>query len=347
VRLTRLFDDQTAGLGGKAAALYALLIAANFGAWGWAVAAFRGDAVLLGTALLAYGLGLRHAVDADHITAIDNVTRKLMQEGKRPIGAGFFFALGHSSVVIVAATAIALTAGGVQARFPGLIQSGSVLGTAISASFLLAIAALNAAVLVGVYRLFRQTARGGDIGQQQLDALLGQRGFFARLFRRLFRLVARSWHMYPLGFLFGLGFDTASEIGLLGIAAAEAAKGLSVWSILVFPALFTAGMSLIDASNGVLMVGVYGWALTDPVRKLTYNLTVTGISVIIAVAIGGIEAIGLVADKIGLAGGPWDIVNAAAGEIGVFGYMIVALFILTWLVSLLLYRLKAPHKISA
>jgi len=345
--MTRLFDDQTAGLGGKAVALYALLIAANLGAWGWAVAAFRGDAVLLGTALLAYGLGLRHAVDADHITAIDNVTRKLMQEGKRPIGAGFFFALGHSSVVIVAATAIALTAGGVQARFPGLIQSGSVLGTAISASFLLAIAALNAAVLVGVYRLFRQTARGGDMGQQQLDALLGQRGFFARLFRRLFRLIARSWHMYPLGFLFGLGFDTASEIGLLGIAAGEAAKGLSVWSILVFPALFTAGMSLIDAGNGVLMVGVYGWAFTDPVRKLTYNLTVTGISVIVAVAIGGIEAIGLVADKLGLAGGPWDIVNAAAGEIGVFGYMIVALFVLTWLVSLLVYRLKAPHKISA
>ena len=347
MRLTRLFDDQTAGLGGKAAALYALLIAANLGAWGWALAAFRGDVVLLGTALLAYGLGLRHAVDADHIAAIDNVTRKLMQEGKRPIGAGFFFALGHSSVVIVAATAIALTAGGVQARFPGLIQSGGALGTAISAAFLLAIAALNAAVLVGVYRLFRQAGRGGDAGQQQLDALLGQRGFFARLFRRLFRLIARSWHMYPLGFLFGLGFDTASEIGLLGIAAAEAAKGLSVWSILVFPALFTAGMSLIDASNGVLMVGAYGWAFTDPARKLTYNLTVTGISVVVAVAIGGIEAIGLVADKLGLAGGPWDIVSAASGEIGMFGYMIVALFVLTWLVSLLVYRLKSPHKISA
>jgi high-affinity nickel-transport protein len=347
VQPTRLFDDHAACLKGKAAALYALLIAANLGAWGWAAAAFRDDAVLLGTALLAYGLGLRHAIDADHIAAIDNVTRKLMQEGKRPIGAGFFFALGHSSVVIVAATAIALTAGGVQARFPGLIESGSALGTAISASFLLAIGALNAAVLVGVYRLFRQTARDGDMGRQQLDALLGQRGVFARLFRRLFRFIARSWHMYPLGFLFGLGFDTASEIGLLGIAAAEAAKGLSVWSILVFPALFTAGMSLIDASNGVLMVGAYGWAFTDPVRKLTYNLTVTGISVVVAAAIGGIEAAGLVIDKLGLAGGPWDIVSAAAGDIGVFGYMIVALFVLTWLVSRLVYRLKGPHKISA
>ena len=347
MQLTRLFDDHATCLKGKAAALYALLIAANLGAWGWATTAFRGDAVLLGTALLAYGLGLRHAVDADHIAAIDNVTRKLMQEGKRPIGAGFFFALGHSSVVIVAATAIALTAGGVQARFPGLIESGSTLGTAISASFLLAIAALNAAVLVGVYRLFRQTARDGDMGRQQLDALLGQRGVFARLFRRLFRFIARSWHMYPLGFLFGLGFDTASEIGLLGIAAAEAAKGLSVWSILVFPVLFTAGMSLVDASNGVLMVGAYGWAFTDPVRKLYYNLTVTGISVVVAVVIGGVEAAGLVIDKLGLAGGPWDIVSAAAGDIGVFGYMIVALFVLTWLVSLLVYRMKGPHKISA
>jgi len=342
-----LFDDRAAGLRGKAVTLYALLIAANLGAWGWAAAAFRGDVVLLGTALLAYGLGLRHAVDPDHIAAIDNVTRKLMQEGKRPIGVGFFFALGHSSVVIVAATAIALTAGSVHANFPGLIESGSVVGTAISAAFLLAIATLNTAVLIAVYRMFRQAARGGDTGQQQLDAMLRQRGFFARLFRRLFRLIARSWHMYPLGFLFGLGFDTASEIGLLGIAAAEATKGLSVWSILVFPALFTAGMSLVDATNGVLMVGAYGWAFTDPIRKLTYNLTVTGISVLVALVIGGIEAAGLIADKLGLTGGVWDIASAAAGEIGVFGGAIVALFVLSWLVSLLVYRLKSPHKISA
>ena len=347
VSMIGLFDDEPVRLRAKTIGIYVLLIVGNVLAWVWAFIEFADHPVLLGTASLAYTFGLRHAVDPDHIAAIDNVTRKLMQEGKRPIGAGFFFALGHSSVVIIAATAIALTAGGVQARFPGLIESGSTLGTAISASFLLAIAALNAAVLVGVYRLFRQTARDGDMGRQQLDALLGQRGVFARLFRRLFRFIARSWHMYPLGFLFGLGFDTASEIGLLGIAAAEAAKGLSIWSILVFPVLFTAGMSLVDASNGVLMVGAYGWAFTDPVRKLYYNLTVTGISVVVAVSIGGIEAIGLVIDKLGLSGGPWDIVSAAAGDIGVFGSMIVALFVLTWLVSLLVYRLKASHKISA
>ena len=340
-QLVRLFDDRAAGLRGKVVWLYAVLIAANLCAWAWAIAAFRGNPVLLGTALLAYGLGLRHAVDADHIAAIDNATRKLMHERKRPIGVGFFFALGHSSVVVVAATAIALTAGSVQSHFPGLIESGSAVGTAISASFLLAIAALNAAVLVGLYRLSRRP-EDGVRRKQQLDAMLGQGGFFARLFRRLFRLIGRSWHMYPLGFLFGLGFDTASEIGLLGIAAAEAAKGLSVCSILIFPVLFTAGMSLIDATNGVLMVGAYGWAFTDPLRKMTYNLTVTGLSVILALVVGAIELASVLAEELGLAAGVRDAVNTAAADIGVFGYGMIGLFIFVWLVSLLMSRPKAP-----
>jgi high-affinity nickel-transport protein len=343
----RLFDDGHAGLRGKIVALYAILIVANLGVWGCAIAAFGGDVVLLGTALLAYGLGLRHAVDADHIAAIDNVTRKLMQEGKRPLGVGFFFALGHSTVVIVAGSAIALTAGGLQSRFPGLIESGSALGTAISAAFLLAIGALNGAVLVAIWRLLHGSVRAGDQSQHQLEVILARRGLFARLFRRLFGLIGRSWHMYPLGLLFGLGFDTASEIGLLGIAASEAAKGLSVGSILVFPALFTAGMSLIDATDGVLMLGAYGWAFADPSRKLYYNLAVTGISVVVAVMVGGIEALGLLADKLGFVGGPWEAIAAAAGEIGMLGYAIVVLFIVTWFVSLLIYRLKAPQKIGA
>ena len=340
-QLVHLFDDRAAGLRGKVAWLYTVLIAANLGAWLWAIAAFRGNPVLLGTALLAYGLGLRHAVDADHIAAIDNATRKLMHERKRPIGVGFFFALGHCSVVVVAATAIALTAGGVQSHFPGLIESGSAVGAAISASFLLAIAAVNAAVLVGLYR-FSRRPEDRDRGQQKLDAMFGQGGFFARLFRRLFRLIGRSWHMYPLGFLFGLGFDTASEIGLLGIAAAEAAKGLSVCSILIFPVLFTAGMSLIDATNGVLMVGAYGWAFTDPLRKMSYNLTVTGLSVILALVVGTIELASVLGEELGLAGGAWDTVNTAAADISVFGYGIVGLFIFLWLVSLLMSRPKAP-----
>jgi len=344
--LTRLFDDEDAGLRGKSTTLYAILIAANLAAWSWAGAAFGSDPVLLGTALLAYGLGLRHAVDADHIAAIDNVTRKLMQDGKRPIGVGFFFALGHSTVVLIAGTAIALTAASLQSRFPGAIEFGSALGTAISACFLLAIGAGNAFVLVTIWRSLRHSARNESAGERQLEGMLSQRGLLARVFRRLFEFITRSWHMYPLGFLFGLGFDTASEIGLLGIAAGEAAKGLPFESILVFPALFMAGMSLIDATDGILMVGVYGWAFAEPVRKLYYNVAVTGFSVIVAVVIGGIEAAGLIDQKLGFVGGLWDTIAAAVGEMGI-GYVIIALFVLAWLVSLLIYRPKTPDRIGA
>jgi high-affinity nickel-transport protein len=327
--------------------LYAGLGAANLLAWLWAWAAFRGSPMLLGTALLAYGFGLRHAVDADHIAAIDNVTRKLMQEGKRPIGVGFFFALGHSTVVVAASVAIALTASTLQARFPGLVAAGGVIGTAVSAAFLFAIAILNLAVLVGVFRVFRRVRRGGACEDIEIDRLLARRGLLGRVFRRLFRLIGQSWHLYPLGLLFGLGFDTATEIGLLGISAAEAVKGLPIWSILVFPTLFTAGMSLIDTTDGVLMLGAYGWAFVDPVRKLYYNLTITGISVAVAVAIGGIEALGLAAEKLGLEGGLWDAAGAAAEALPTLGYAIVAIFAASWLVSFLVYRMRGDGKLSA
>src|SRR5205814_6361396 len=210
-----------AGLRGKVVCLYAVLIAANLGAWAWAIAAFSGNAVLLGTALLAYGLGLRHAVDADHVAAIDNATRKLMQEGKRPIGLGFFFALGHSTVVIVAGSAIALVAGSVQSRFPGLIETSSAIGMAASACFLLIIGALNTVLLVTVWRAIRQRGKTGDAGQRQLDAVLGRSGLFARLFRSLFGLIARSWHMYPLGFLFGSVLTPQARSGSLGLPRAR------------------------------------------------------------------------------------------------------------------------------
>ncbi|MGH7092332.1 MAG: HoxN/HupN/NixA family nickel/cobalt transporter, partial [Stellaceae bacterium] len=269
--LHRLFDDRTAQVKAKIAGLYAGLVAANFAAWVWALLAFRGNPVLLGTALLGYGFGLRHAVDADHIAAIDNVTRKLMQEGKRPIGVGFFFALGHSTVVIAAAAVIAFTASTLQTRYPGLIEAGGVIGTVVSALFLFGIALINVLVMIGVFRLFCRVRQGGHYHDDELDVFLARRGVMGRVFRRLFRLIARSWHMYPLGFLFGLGFDTATEIGLLGISAAEAMRGLSIWSILVFPALFTVGMSLVDTTDGVVMLGAYGWAFVNPVRKLYYN----------------------------------------------------------------------------
>jgi high-affinity nickel-transport protein len=312
-------------------------------AWAWAFASFHGYPLLMGTALLAYGFGLRHAVDADHIAAIDNVTRKLMQEGKRPIAVGFFFSLGHSTVVVAASCVIALMATTPQKRFPGLI----VVGTSVSAVFLFLIAMINIIVLAGIFRLFRRVRRGEEYTEDELNIFLARRGLLGRLFRTLFRLISRSWHMYPLGLLFGLGFDTATEIGLLGISAAQATKGLSTWSILVFPALFTAGMSLADTSDGVLMLGAYGWAFVNPVRKLFYNLTITFISVVVAVLVGGIEALGLVAEKLGLEGGIWDRVNIAADNFGVVGYLVIGIFIASWLASFVIYRVMGYDKIGS
>jgi high-affinity nickel-transport protein len=333
-----IFDDEANGLGPKVIRLYSALIAVNLLVWVWAFAAFRSYPLLLATALIAYGFGLRHAVDADHIAAIDNVTRKLMQEGKRPITVGLFFSLGHSTVVFAASLLIALTASSVQQRFPGLIEVGGVVGTLVSVFFLIGIAIINFFVLVGVYRLFQHVRRGKTYTEEELNVLLSSRGLFGRLLRGLFRLISRSWHMYPLGFLFGLGFDTATEIGVLGISAAEASKGLSVWSILVFPALFTAGMSLVDSSDGLLMVGAYGWAFMNPVRKLRYNLVITGFSVVVAVLVGAIEAVSLVGDKFGLEGGLWVTADTAAARFGTVGYLVIVIFAATWLVSFVIYR---------
>jgi high-affinity nickel-transport protein len=269
-----------------------------------------------------------------------------MQEGKRPIGVGFFFALGHSTVVIIAVAVIAVTASTLQDRFPGLLAVGGVIGTTVSAGFLFIIAMINLMVLVGVYRLFQRVRRGGTYVEDELNVFLAQRGLFGRLFRRLFRLIGRSWHMYPLGFLFGLGFGTATEIALLGISASEAAKGISVWSILVFPALFTAGMSLVDTTDGVLMLGAYGWAFVNPIRKLYYNLTITGVSVVVALAIGSIETLGLVADELGLDGGIWNVVNAANDNFGALGYAIIGVFVASWLISLVVYRVMGYDKLN-
>jgi high-affinity nickel-transport protein len=345
--LFRAFDDGTSDMRNKTLGIYGLLIGFNLLAWAWALLAFRDNFAMLGSCLLAYSFGLRHAFDADHIAAIDNVTRKMMQEGKRPLSVGLFFSLGHSAVVVILAIGIALTATALQTHFSQFKALGGIISTGVSALFLFTIAAANIVVLVGVWRSFRNVRRGGKLVEEDLDLLLANRGLMARLFKRLFRLVEHSWQMFPLGFLFGLGFDTATEVGLLGISAAEAAKGVSIWSILVFPALFTAGMSFMDTSDGVLMTGAYGWAFVKPIRKLYYNLTITSVSVVVAVAIGGIEALGLIADQLGLEGGFWSGVGALNDNFGTLGYAIVGIFVVSWIVSAAIYKLKRYDEIEA
>jgi nickel/cobalt transporter (NiCoT) family protein len=342
----RSLNDGAAGLRGKVIGIYGLLIAINVAAWAWALAAFHDYPVLLGTAFLAYGFGLRHAVDADHIAAIDNVTRKLMQEGKRPIAAGFYFSLGHSTVVVLASIGVAITAAAFKEQLESFQTVGGAIGTAISAAFLLLIATINVVILVNVYRVFCRVKNGNAVGDEELNLMTAGGGVFARACRSLFRLIGASWHMYPLGFLFGLGFDTATEVGLLGISAAEASGGLSMWSILVFPALFTAGMTLIDTTDSILMVGAYGWAFVKPIRKLYYNLTITFVSVVVAVIVGGVEALGILAEKFGFRGGLWDAVSSLNDNFGALGYLIIGIFAASWLVSLLLYHVKGYDRLE-
>jgi high-affinity nickel-transport protein len=336
--LTRAFDDRASGLRVRLVALYTLLLAANLGAWGWALFAFRHHPVLLGTALLAYSFGLRHAVDADHIAAIDNVTRKLMQEGKRPVSVGFWFSAGHSTVVVLAALAIAVTTTELASRFAAWKDVGGIIGTSVSTLFLFAVAAMNIVILAGVWKTFRHVRAGGAFADQDFDLLLNSRGLLARLFRPLFGLVTKGWHMLPLGFLFGLGFDTATEVALLGISATQAGEGMSIWSILVFPALFAAGMSLIDTTDGVLMLGAYNWAFVKPMRKLYYNLVITAVSVVVAVLIGGIEGLGLIGGQLGLEGWFWTGIGALNDNFNGIGFVIVGVFIFAWVASLVIYR---------
>jgi len=347
-----LFDDEAHNIRNKGFGIYAFLIAANVLAWAWALIEFGDSPVLLGAAFLAYIFGLRHAVDADHIAAIDNVVRKLMQTGKRPLAVGFFFSLGHSTVVILAVVAIAATAAALQTQFEGFKEVGGIIGTSVSAAFLLILALANLMILRGVWKSFQHVRRGGSLNEDDLDLLMSKSGFFARIFRPLFRTVNRSWHMYPLGFLFGLGFDTATEIGLLGLSAMQAAQGMSMWSVLVFPALFTAGMALVDTMDSGLMVGAYGWAFVNPVRKLWYNLTITAVSVLVAVLIGGLEALGLISDKLGLEGAFWAMIEELNDDLASFGFVVIGVFIVSWIASLLIYRWKrfdqiVPEKMIA
>lgn len=337
--LSRVFSESSHEVRSRVIAIYAFLVGFNILAWLLALIAFSNSSSLLLLALTAYTFGLRHAFDADHISAIDNVTRKLMQEKKRPVGVGLFFSLGHSTIVVVMTILIAIAAVAVQ-NFDQMKAIGGLIGTAVSAIFLLLIALINVVILVDIYKTFREVKQGGEYNDQNLDESLNKRGLMGRFFRPLLRMTDQSWKMYPIGLLFGLGFDTATEVGLLGLAAATAGKGIPIFSIIIFPMLFTAGMSLMDTTDSILMLGAYGWAFVKPIRKLYYNLNITLISVIVALVIGGIEALSIVSDQLNLSGGWWDFVGNLSDNFGLIGVIIVLLFIVSWVISSIIYRVK-------
>src|SRR5579884_110027 len=337
--LSRVFRQSSSDVRRRVIGIYSFLISYNVLAWLLAFLVFGRDPKLLGTAFLAYTFGIRHAFDADHISAIDNVTRKLMQEKQRPVGVGFFFSLGHSTIVVCLTVLIALAAIAVQS-FDTLKNIGGLIGTTVSAIFLFLIAIINIVILVDIFKTFREVKNGGEYNDQSLDESLNKRGLMGRFFRPLLRMTNRSWKMYPIGLLFGLGFDTATEVGLLGIAAFTAGKGVPVVSILIFPALFTAGMTLMDTTDSILMLGAYGWAFVKPIRKLYYNLNITLISVIVALVVGGLEALSIVASELNLSGPFWDQIGSLNENFGLVGVVIVLLFLASWAISTIIYKLK-------
>ncbi len=294
----------------------------------------------VGLGLTAYTLGLRHAFDADHISAIDNTTRKLMAERQRPLSVGFFFSLGHSTVVfgLTFLFAVGIRALGGQVRNGGstLHQATSLIGTGVSGGFLYVIAALNVIILFGILGVFRSMRRG-EYDEPELERQLNSRGLMNRFYGSLTKTVTKQWHMYPIGILFGLGFDTATEVALLFLAAGAAGAGLPFYAILCLPILFAAGMSLLDTIDGSFMNFAYGWAFSKPVRKVYYNLTITGLSVAVALIVGTVELLGLAVARLDLKGGFWDWVSQI--DINTLGYVIVALFVATWAVALLIWRL--------
>ena len=293
----------------------------------------------MGLGLTAYTLGMRHAFDADHIAAIDNTTRKLMADGKRPVTVGFWFSLGHSSIVfalcLLLAAGVRALAGQIQDGSSGLHTVTGLVGTAVSGFFLLIIGVLNLVVLRQILGVFRGM-RSGQFNEQELDDHLNKRGFMNRFLGRATRAVTKPWHMYPVGLLFGLGFDTATEVSLLVLAGGAAAFALPWYAILTLPILFAAGMSLLDSIDGCFMNFAYGWAFSKPVRKVYYNITITALSVAVALVIGSVEVISIIADKLNVQSGPIAWIGGL--DLNFVGYAIVGLFVLTWIVALLVWH---------
>jgi len=309
--------------------------------WGLLLAAAAGQPTILALGGLAYTFGLRHAFDADHIAAIDNTTRKLLQDGRKPVGVGFFFSLGHSTVVFIVAAALGLTVKWIVdgvAGNGGQLRIAGGLGTVVSGAFLVLIGILNLVILLDIVRVYRRLKAGGyDDQSLQLDLTAG--GVMSRIFGRLFRVINHSWQMYPIGFLFGLGFDTASEVAILAISAGAAAKGLPLVAVIALPLIFAAGMSLMDTADGAFMAKAYSWAFTSPIRKVFYNLTMTSLSVFVALFIGGMELMQTLIRALDLRGGVFSAI-AGFDLIGRAGYLIVGVFVVAWVAALLIYKAR-------
>jgi high-affinity nickel-transport protein len=327
-------------------AMAAAVIGCNVLGWAMMAAALGGHYHIsktqlfgVGTGVLAYTLGMRHAFDADHIAAIDNTTRKLINDGKRPLSVGFFFSLGHSSVVFLLAVLLNFGIRGLDEQVKngssGLQYTTDIIGTLVSALFLFLIAALNIVVLYGILKVFRDM-RSGAYDDAELERQLNNRGLMMRFFGPIARRVDTGWKMYPIGFLFGLGFDTATEVALLVLAGTAVVGGLPFYAILSLPVLFTAGMSLFDTLDGCFMNFAYDWAFAQPIRKVYYNITITGLSVFVAFFIGGVETLGLLAHDSHLSGSFWSFMENF--NINSAGFFIVGVFIVTWVVALVIWR---------
>jgi nickel/cobalt transporter (NiCoT) family protein len=312
-------------------ALYGFIVALHLLGWGSYLFYARNYPELVGLGFVAYMFGLRHAFDADHIAAVDDTVRYMLQKGKRPLGVGFFFSLGHSTVVLALAVAIAFATTAAKSELPQLKSMGAVLGAGVSGTFLWIIGVLNLLVLLDILKVWRK-AKSGTHSHAHLDLLLQKRGLLNRLFGgRLRRMMNHSWQMYPLGLLFGLGFDTASEVGLLALTAGAAAGNLPVPAILCLPVLFASGMTVMDTTDGVLMCKAYDWAFLNPLRKIFYNITTTGLSVAVALLVGSIELLQVAIGLLGLRGPLFDAI--AELDFGILGYLIVGLFLAAWAAS--------------
>jgi high-affinity nickel-transport protein len=336
--LGRAFDPaERLRLGG----FFGAIVLIHLVGWGALLVYGAGHPAFLGLGGLAYTFGLRHAFDADHISAIDNTTRKLLQERKRPVGVGFFFSLGHSTVVLLIALLLGLA---VKAVVQGAVSGdgelksvGGAVGTSVSGVFLILIGILNLLVLMDVVRVYQRMKRG-EYDRTSLQQELVAGGLMTRIFGRLFKVITASWQMYPVGFLFGLGFDTASEVALLAISAGAAAQSLPFLAVVSLPIIFAAGMSLMDTADGAFMSKAYGWAFSHPIRKVFYNLTVTGLSVFVALFVGVVELTQLIIGRLDLRGQPWDALGVL--DFSNMGFIIVGAFVLTWVGSFAIFRLR-------